>query len=117
MSVPIEPSASWPVDGHRRHQHLQVFVRVAERMLADQQRLVIRLMHVASASGSASSSIRFSSSHRFHGPLVDQLALDLVVVDDPALLHVDQENLARLKPPFLDDVFGLDRQHADFGWP
>src|SRR3712207_7808348 len=41
--------------------------------------------------------------------LVDELLLDLGVVDDPALLGVDQEDLAGLEAPLLDHVLGLDR--------
>ena len=37
------------------------------------------------------------------------------VVDDPPLLEVDEEHLARLQAPLLDDALLGDRQHADFG--
>jgi hypothetical protein len=41
--------------------------------------------------------------------------LELLVVDDAALLHVDQEHLARLQAPLLDDLLVRNRQHAGFG--
>ena len=41
-----------------------------------------------------------------------ELGLDLLVGDDAALLEVDQQHLAGLEPPFLDDVLLGDRQHA-----
>ncbi len=40
VSVPIEPTASWPVVGHRRQEELQVFLGVAEGLLAIEQRHV-----------------------------------------------------------------------------
>jgi hypothetical protein len=42
VSLPIEPTASSPVCGHRRHQELEVFLRVAEGLLAVEQRHVER---------------------------------------------------------------------------
>ena len=32
-------------------------------------------------------------------------ALDLLVLDDPALLEVDQQHLSRLQPPLADNPF------------
>jgi hypothetical protein len=48
------------------------------------------------------------------GTLIDEFLLDLAIVDDPALLGVDEEDFARLKTPFFGDVLWLDREHADF---
>ena len=41
-----------------------------------------------------------------------ELPLDLVVADDAAFLEVDQQHFPRLQPPFADDLFLRDRQHA-----
>jgi hypothetical protein len=41
--------------------------------------------------------------------------LDFLVVDDAALFEVDQEHLARLQAPLLDDAFSGNRQHAGLG--
>ena len=41
-----------------------------------------------------------------------ELLLDLVVADDAAFLEVDQQHLARLQPPFADDLLLRDRQDA-----
>ncbi len=38
----------------------------------------------------------------------------LLVVDDLALLEVDQEHLSRLEPPFPDDPFRRDLERAHF---
>ena len=44
-----------------------------------------------------------------------QRALQFAVVDDAALLGVDQQHLARLQAPFLDDLALGDVEHADLG--
>ena len=41
-----------------------------------------------------------------------ELGLDLLVGDDAALLQVDQQHLAGLQTPLLDDGLFGDRQHA-----
>ena len=41
--------------------------------------------------------------------------LELLVVDDPAFLQVDQEHLARLEPTLADDVLGRDVERPDLG--
>jgi len=43
-----------------------------------------------------------------------QLLLDFVVTDDAPLLQVDQQHLAGLQAPLLDNTFVGDRQHAGF---
>src|SRR3546814_4598224 len=43
-----------------------------------------------------------------------EIALDLLVLDDAALLKVDEQHLPGLKPPFADDAFFGDREHARF---
>ena len=45
---------------------------------------------------------------------VGQRIFQLLVVDDATLIHVDQEHLARLQTPLLDDLAFRDRQHAGF---
>ena len=45
----------------------------------------------------------------------DQLTLDLLIGDPPALCGVDQEHLARLETAFGDDVVGGDVEYARFG--
>ena len=41
--------------------------------------------------------------------------LDLLVLDDPALLEVDEEQLAGREPPLALDVLGGDGHHAGLG--
>src|SRR3546814_8573377 len=43
-----------------------------------------------------------------------EIALDLLVLDDAALLKVDEQHLPGLKPPFADDAFFGAREHARF---
>ena len=49
------------------------------------------------------------------GLRVGKLRLDLVVGDDAAFFEVDQQHLARLQPPLLDNHFLRHGQHAGFG--
>ena len=55
------------------------------------------------------------SIHSRYGFAVASVSLQLLVVDDAALLEVDQEHLARLQAPLLDDLrlSGIV-EHADF---
>ncbi len=47
---------------------------------------------------------------------VRETGFQFLVGDDAVLLQIDQQHLARLQPPFPDDLlFGDGRQHADFG--
>ena len=48
------------------------------------------------------------------GITVGQIFLEFSIVNDAALLHVDQEHLARLQAPFLDDVTFRYIQYAHF---
>ena len=40
--------------------------------------------------------------------------LEFLVLDDPALIEIDQQHAARLEPPLADNIVFLDRQHAAF---
>ena len=44
-----------------------------------------------------------------------ELALDLLVLDDPVLVGVDEEHPARLEPALADDGGRVDVEHADLG--
>ena len=100
--------------GHRRHQDGDVFLAVAERLLAIEQRQV-----GAHAGGRH---LRQLFQHDL-GPLQPlrvgmapgELGLDLVVRDQAALLEVDQQHLAGLQAPLGDDLVLGDRQHAHLG--
>ncbi len=48
--------------------------------------------------------------------LINEFPLDLVIIDDPPLLHVDQEYFARLQPPLAGHA--QDRSAArPLRWP
>ena len=102
-SLPIEPIGSSPFVRHRRQDELQVFLRVAERLLAVEQRhrptaaaaraRAARRARRASARSTrdtacAVASVRFSSSSSTMRPCFE----------------VDEQHLARLQPPLLDDL-------------
>ncbi len=98
--------------GHRRHQELQVLLRVAEGLLAIEQRGV--------GHGRARGHGRQVLQHdlRAGEPLPvgiggGEAALQLVVRDDAAFFKVDEQHLAGLQPPLGDDLLLRDRQHAD----
>ena len=101
------------VGGHRRHDELEVFLRVGEGLLPVEQRhrralglLLVRL-HVIQADANALDpfAIRLGRGER---------VLQFLVIDDAAFLEIDEEHLARLKPPFLDDLFFRDGEASAF---
>ena len=99
--------------GHRRHQQPHVFLRVAERLLAIEQRDFRRrgrcgFGHLLEAHPAIAHPFAIRLAGR-------QRALQLVVVDDTALLQVDQQHLARLQPPLPDDLVLRNVEHADLG--
>ena len=103
---------------HRLQEELQVFLRVAERLLMAQQGLQV----VRPRQRAAFAAVRQLLQLELRGlqPIgvrvrVGQRALDLRVVDDAALFQVDQQHLARLQPPLADDLFLRHRQHAGLG--
>ncbi len=88
-----------------REEHLQVLARVAERALQRARRLVASsVVGARHASGSVARSSLFSSSHARVRLLRRDLVLDLLVGDDAPARGVDEEHLARLQAPLLDDV-------------
>ena len=98
---------------HRRHQELQVFLAVAERLLPIEQR------GVGGRRARADGRKLLQHDLRAGQPLAvgvgaRQPPLQLVVGDDAALFEVDQQHLAGLQPPLGDDLLVRHRQHADF---
>ena len=96
--------------GHRRDDHPQVLLRVAERQLLGAQRLDPGRARVARGQV-------VDVHHRALVPLAVGLAarhpaLDVLVLDDLALLEVDEEQLARSQAALALDVLGGDRHHA-----
>ena len=94
---------------HRRHQEVQILLRVAERLLAIEQR------DVAARDARLDAVQLLQHELRTIDPLLvgvqrAQLLLDVGVRDDAALLEVDQQHLARLQSPLPDDLLLRDRQ-------
>jgi hypothetical protein len=93
-------------------QELEVFLREAEGLLPVQQRLGVR-----QRLGRRTDVDRVDLDAHVLDPLPvrlgeGELVLQFLVVDDAALLQVDQEHLAGLQAPLLDDARLGDRQHA-----
>ena len=93
---------------------LQVFLRVAERLLAIEQRQVRERRCRCCCSGRSSSTSCVLREPLLVGMAVRERRLQLVVGDEPAFVEVDEQHLARLQPPLLDDVLFRNRQHAHF---
>ena len=96
--------------GHRGDQHPQLFLGVAEDLLPGQ--------HAAVRDGDVLAGRQVGEPHQagVHPVAVrllgGQRALDLGVVEDPALVGVHQEHPARLQPAALQHLLRRDRQHA-----
>ncbi len=99
---------------HRRHQELQVFLRVAVHLLPIEQR------QVGDRGCAGGGRHVFQHDLRLVQPFLVRMALgerrlELLVGNEPALLQVDQQHLAGLQPPLGHDVLFRDRQHAHLG--
>ena len=99
---------------HRRQQKQKIFLAVAERLLAIQERHIRarrtwmdREIHILEHDLGALQpfGIRMRGGER---------AFDFVVRDDPALFQIDEQHPAGLQPPFGNDPLFGDRQDADF---
>ncbi len=104
---------------HRLQEEADVFLRVAERLLPVEQRLRIG-RHRADLGRQLLDADLGRVQPLLVRPGRGELLLELGIVDDPTLLQVDQEHLARLQSPLLDDlVLGdledarLRRHHAE----
>ncbi|WDT80091.1 MAG: hypothetical protein MPW14_23780 [Candidatus Manganitrophus sp.] len=101
MSVPIEPIGSSPLRAIGLEDQLEVFLGVAEGLLALQQGDMIgleeveRLRQIVEVDPVGHDPVAIGLSPA-------DIGLELLVVDDAALVHVDQEHLARLQTPLLD---------------
>ena len=98
---------------HRRHQDFQVFLGVAERLLAIEQRQVRDRRRFRGRRQVLEHDLGALEPLPI-GMALRQRRLELLVGNEPAFLEVDQQHLARLQPPLGDDLFFRDRQHADF---
>ena len=99
---------------HRRHQDFQVFLGVAEHLLAIEQRQVRDRRRFRSGRQILEHDLGALQPFLV-GVAARQLRFQLLVGNEPALVEIDQQHLARLQPPLLDDVGFRNRQHADFG--
>ena len=109
---------------HRFEEELDVLLRVAERLLLLQQRgLVVRprRRHFGHRRRRLRRFRQFLKLdlRRLQPLRIRMLRRQLLfyfrIVDDAALLEVDQQHLAGLQPPLADDVFLRHRQNAELG--
>ena len=97
---------------HGRHQHAQVFLRVAEGLLAAKHRLMVGSL--GRSRGEILDIDRVLLQPLAVGLLGRQRPLDLVVADDAALAGIDQQHFAGTQAILADDVVGGDVEDADF---
>ena len=101
--------------GHRGHEELDVLAGVAERLLALEQRLVRgRRLGAAVRREVLEPDLGFVEPP-LPGARRGQPGLQLLVVDDAALLEVDEQHPPRLEPPLADDPGLRDVEHPDLG--
>ena len=96
---------------HRTEDELQVFLGIAEGLLAIQQGH-LALLHYLGGGRQVIELDADALDPRAVGLGVGERILEFLVVDDATGLEIDQEHLAGLQPPFLDDFLFRYRQHA-----
>jgi hypothetical protein len=108
--------ASTPSRAIGRQDDPLVLVRVAERDLPLEQGLVVRELGELRGLGQVGQVDQVLVEPLAVRALRDDLLLDLLVLDDPALGgRVDQEHAARLEPALLEDVLGRRVEDAGLG--
>ncbi len=103
---------------HRLEDELDVFLGEAEGLLAVEQRCDALVGCSGVEHGWRLEGVELdvdAAQPVGVGLGVGQRLLQLLVADDAALFHVDQEHLARLQAPLLDDLAVGNRQHARLG--
>ena len=111
--VAHRPDRLGAFDRHRREQHPQVLLAVAEGPLAQVQGL-FGDRHLFGG-GQVPERHRVAGVPLAVGVLGGDLALELLVLDDPAPLEVHQEQLPRLQPAEALDVLRGDVQQPRLG--
>ncbi len=99
---------------HRGHQDSEVFLGVAERLLAIEQREVGKRRRMRHR-GQILEHDLVAIEPLLVGMAPRQRRLELLVGNEAALVEIDQQHLAGLQPPLGDDVLLRDRQHAHLG--
>ena len=100
---------------HRRHQDAQVLLRVAEGLLAIEQREVGERRGLARRAGQVLEHDLGALEPFLVGVALGQGRLELLVGNEAALVEIDEQHLARLQAPLGDDVLLGDGQHAHLG--
>ncbi len=99
---------------HRRHQDAQVFLGVAERLLAIEQREIRQRRLVRRGRQLLEHDLR-ALEPLLVGVAPGERRLELLVGNEPALVEIDQQHLARLQAPLGNDVLLRDRQDPHLG--
>ena len=99
---------------HRRHQDAQVFLGVAEGLLAIEQRQVRQRRLAGRVRQFLEHDLR-AFEPLLVGVALGQRRLELLVGNEAALVEIDEQHLARLQAPLGHDVLLRNGQHAHLG--
>ena len=99
--------------GHRREEDAQLLLGVAEDLLTTRDRGVG--VHDVLALGDVVEVHQAGVQPLVVGVLGRELGLDLLVLDDPVLLGVDEEHPARLEAALADHGGRVEVEHTDLG--
>jgi len=99
------------VSFHRGHQEFEVFLGIAEGLLAIEQGSVDGGRRGGHGRQVLQPDLGLGQPLAV-GPKLGELVLEFRVVDDASGLHVDQEHPAGLQPPLLDDLVLRNVEHT-----
>ncbi len=99
------------VDRHRRQDHLELFARIAEGPHPTRDRQWIALDELRGVEEPAQLDAVLIQPSAV-GLLADDLALDLVVRDDPPLDRIDEEHASRAEPALDPDLLRRELHNA-----
>ena len=111
---PHRPDRLRPRGGHRVDDHPHVLERVAERLLARQDGLVVGLADAGRVGQVLQADEVLLEPLPVRGGRGERL-LDLAIGDDPSLRGVDEEDLAGLEAPLRRDLLRREVEDAHLG--
>jgi len=107
------PDRVLPFAGHRRHDEFEIFVAVAEGVLARGQ--LVRRQRRADRGDVGRELAHDPAAPAPIGTALGHLDLGVGTAEDDVAQRIDHEQLARAEPSRLDDVGGIEVDDADFG--
>ena len=102
------------MDCHRCEKKPQIFLRVTEGLLSQEQSLGVRLVEHRDFRQILERDDVFAKPGHV-GLGAGNLALDFFVRDNSFSIEIEQEHFAGLKPPLFLDLLGRNVEHPDLG--